>query len=380
MTLRNRRFAWLLALLAAFSLIAAACGDDDDETTDAGDTTEDTEAPEETDDGDDADAGDDAGDDGGDAGLSGEVIVSGSSTVEPVTARVAELFAADNPNVAISVDGPGTGDGFQIFCNGETDVSNASRAIKDEEAEVCEQNGIEWIELYVAIDGLSVITSNENDAIECLSFPDLYALLGPESTGFNTWSDANDLADELAADLGDEFGAVTTPYPDAPLVVSAPGEESGTYDTFLELALEEIADSRGQDAVARPDYQASPNDNVIVEAIAGTPTSLGWVGYSFVLENPGAIQALAVDGGGGCVEPTVETIESGEYPIARPLFIYVNAAYADEKPELAAFIDLYLADEGVAMVGEAGYVDIPAADLETARSTWADRTTGRVFS
>jgi phosphate transport system substrate-binding protein len=357
----RRKWFSLLALLAVLALFAAACGGGD--TSAEGDEAADT------------DGGDPAADAAG-GELGGEVIVSGSSTVEPISARNAEKFAADNPNVAISVDGPGTGDGFEIFCNGESDVSDASRAIKAEEIEACEANGIEFIELKVAIDGLSVISSTQNDAIECLSFLDLYALLGPESTGFDNWSDASDLATELEGELGEEYGTSNAPYPDAPLVVSAPGEESGTFDSFVEIALAAIAEERGQVDEPRPDYQASPNDNVIVEAIAGTPTSLGWVGYAFVQANPGAVQALSVDGGDGCVETTEETISSGEFPIARPLFIYVDPARVEQKPELEAYIDFYMSELGFASVNEVGYIDLPMDEIEATRAVWESRETG----
>ncbi|HEX9683326.1 MAG TPA: phosphate ABC transporter substrate-binding protein PstS family protein [Acidimicrobiales bacterium] len=353
MSHRVRRPRGLVALLVALTLIAAACGSDDGPGIDAG------------------------GDTGGDSStLSGEVVVSGSSTVEPISARNAEKFAAANPSVAISVDGPGTGDGFEIFCSGESDVSDASRAIKDEEIEKCTANGIEFIELKIAIDGLSVITSTANDQIDCLSFLDLYALLGAESIGFGSWTEANDLAAELASELGEEFGAGHAPYPDAPLVVSAPGEESGTFDSFVEIALEGVAEARDQDPNPRPDYQASPNDNVIVEAISGTPTSLGWVGFAFVAANPDAVKAIAVDGGGGCVEPTPETIASGEFPIARPLFIYVNKAKAEANPSLQAYIDFYMSEAGLASVSEVGYVDLEASVIEATRSAWDGRVTG----
>lgn len=357
------RTKWLnaLALVAALALFATACGGG----TETAQETDGTGAVE-------------GGSDGGDGdGLTGEVIISGSSTVEPISARNAEKWAAGNPNVAISVDGPGTGDGFEIFCNGESDISDASRAIQAEEIETCEANGIEFVELKVAIDGLSAITSTENDVVDCLSFTDLYALLGAESTGFDNWSAANDLAAELEGSLdAAEFGAVHTPYPDAPLVVSAPGEESGTFDSFVEIVLEGIAEERGQEPEPRPDYQASPNDNVIVEAIAGTPTSLGWVGYAFVQANEGAVKALAVDGGDGCVEPTPETIADGSFPIARPLFIYVNKAKAEEEPALADYVDFYMSDEGLASVTEVGYVDLEPSEIDRARQAWEDRETG----
>ena len=173
------------------------------------------------------------------APVTGTLTISGSSTVEPITSIVAEDFQAMNPGVDYTVDGPGTGDGFALFCNGETDISDASRKIKDEEAAACADKGIHYVELKIGIDGISVITSPANDAVTCLSFLDLYALLGPESQSFAKWSDANALAGELAS--LDGFGDSHAPYPDAALEVTAPGEESGTYDTFVEFAITKIA-------------------------------------------------------------------------------------------------------------------------------------------
>jgi phosphate transport system substrate-binding protein len=342
----------LVGTIAALSLVLAACGGDgesDDVTT--------TNASED-------------GVTTGNGGDSGQIVVSGSSTVEPITARVAEAFGGMNTGVAISVDGPGTSDGFVLFCNGETDISDASRAITDEEVATCQGNGVEPIEIKVAIDGLSVLTSTNNDAVTCLAFTDLYALLGIESTGFANWSDANELAAEL--------GAPNAPYPDAPLSVTAPGEESGTFDSFVEIVLEDIAEERGQDPNPRPDYVASPNDNVIIEGISSNDTSLGWVGYAFFVENQEVVKALAVDGGEGCVEPTPETIASNEYPISRPLFIYVDANKLDAKPELVEFVDYYLSDEGLAEVGNAGYVDLTAEEIDEWRANWEARTVGKV--
>ena len=320
-------------LIAVIGLVAAACGSSDD----------------------------------GGGGSSSGIFVSGSSTVEPVSALNAESFNAQNPDVGITVEGPGTGDGFKKFCAGETDVSDASRQIKDSEIEACAAAGVEFIELLFAIDGLSVLTSTNNTAVSCVSFTDLYALLGPESIGFGKWSDANDLAAQLEG--------TNAPYPDAELVVSGPGEESGTYDSFVEIVLEETAEERGEEAVTRPDYTASPNDNVIIEGISGSDTSLGWVGYAFYLANQDKVSALEVDGGDGCVGPTPETIANGSYPIARPLFIYVNKAKAADKQVLSDFIDFYLSDEGLVNVDQAGYIRL--ADYTPVRTIWEDRTTGR---
>ena len=339
----------LLALTFVVALVAAACGDSSNGTT--------------------------AGTRGtsGGGSLSGSVNISGSSTVEPISARVAELFAGQNPAVAISVEGPGTGDGFALFCSGQTDISDASRRIKDSEAEACAEAGIEWIELNVATDGLSVLTSLDNDFATCLGTADLYALLGPESIGFDSWSDANDLAAEL--------GAAHAPYPDEALTVTAPGEESGTFDTFVEFLLdgvaggEDYAETRGAESV-RPDYVASANDNTIIEGIAGSKGSLGWVGFAFFLSNQDRVKALAVDGtnDGTCVVPTPETIADGTYPFSRPLFIYVNADAAANKPEVEAYVDLYLSEEGLTTVDETGYVRL--ADYGPTLTAWENRTTG----
>lgn len=346
MSIRSRRLK-IVAALSALALLAGACGGSDNPL--------------------------DQNDPEGGGGASGSIAISGSSTVEPISGANAQKFSAENPDVAITVDGPGTGDGFALFCEGKTDISDASRPIKlDEEAPICEENGIEFIELKVGIDGISVLTSPENDQVTCLSFADLYALLGPESEGFTNWSDADD--------IGNELKAPGAPYPDVPLVITAPGEESGTFDSFIELVLEGIAvDERGiseDGPFVRPDYQASPNDNVIIEGIAGNPTSLGWVGYSFYEQNTDTVKALEIDGGDGCVAPTTDTIASAEYPISRYLYVYVNAAKAEESQALQDFVEFYLSDEGIATVAEVGYVNLHDDDLTTSRQVWADRETG----
>ncbi len=353
----------IIAGALALGLFVAACGDDDD---DGADTTAAASEP--------ADEPADGGD------LSGSIFVSGSSTVEPISIAVGNEFADQNPSVAITVEGPGTGDGFAKFCNGETDISDASRPIKGEEVENCEANGIEFIELEVAVDGLSVITSAENTAVECLSFVDLYALLGPDATGRNNWSDATAQADEIATTVTD-LGAVNTPFPDAALTVTAPGEESGTFDSFVEIVIEEVGDAVGaEDANVRPDYTASPNDNVIIEGIAANPTSLGWVGYAFVEENLDVVKALQVDGGEGCVEPTPESIASGEFPIARSLYIYVNTAKIAENPTLEAFVDFYVTDGITTLVGtgegQVPYVPLAADALAATQAVWENKETG----
>jgi phosphate transport system substrate-binding protein len=306
-------------------------------------------------------------------GLSGEVVVSGSSTVEPISSLVAENFRSENPGVNMSVDGPGTSDGFELFCNGETNISDASRPIDPEEIDACKKEGIDFIELKVAIDGISVLTSPENTEVECLDFKDLYALLGPESEDFDNWSDANDLADEV--------GAGHAPYPDAPLDITAPGEESGTYDSFAEIVLEDIAyEERGikeDDPVIRAKYQSSSDDNVIIQGIQGSDSSLGWVGFAFYENNADTVRAIPIaEEGDDCVEPTVESIGDGSYPIARDLFVYVNADDAANNEAVSAFIDYYLSDEGLAAVSDTGYVDQPEDEIGATVEAWKAQETG----
>lgn len=296
------------------------------------------------------------------------ITISGSSTVEPISSIVLEDFVAANDGVDGSVDGPGTGDGFALFCTGETDISDASRQIRDEEIAACEENGIDYVELTIAIDGISVITALDTP-MSCVSFGDLYALLGPESSGFDRWN----AADDLAAEIGSTFGEIHAPYPDADLVITAPGEESGTFDSFVELVIADVAEARGTDETTRPDYQTAAEDNVIVENVSASAGSLGWVGFAFADENRDALKLLAVDGGDGCVDATPETIASGEYPIARPLYLYVNTDEAAARPQLAAFVDYFLSDDGIAAVTEAAYVALEPDVLDETRAAWEGR-------
>ena len=305
------------------------------------------------------------------AALSGSVNISGSSTVQPISQGVAEAFNETNPDVAITVNGPGTGDGFKLFCKGETDISDASRAIKDEEKKLCSDAGIEYVELKVAIDGMSILTAKDDTvAPTCLSFADLYALTGPESEGFKNWKDAQPLATELKS---------TTQFPDAPLTISGPGEESGTYDYFVEQIVTPIATERklAEDKLAatRKDYQSSPNDNVIIEGIAGSEASLGWVGYAYAEENLDKVKFIQVaKDPGKCVDPTADTIASNEYPLSRNLFIYVNKARAASNPAVAAYVDFYLTEGTISSVNEdVGYIDLAPDVLAQSQSTWQGR-------
>jgi phosphate transport system substrate-binding protein len=318
--------------------------------------------------------------------LEGSVVVSGSSTVRPITDLVAEGFAAANPNVTVSVDGPGSTVGFELLCNGDIDIGDASRAIKDTELETCNGAGISPVELNVGIDGLAVITSTQNDALECLNFNDLYAIFGIESDDLRTWED-------IAAFAG-ELGSTTSAWPSGDIAITAPGDESGTWGSFIEITLQGIQDARaeaGNEAAAETDadgkivrrtrlpgdiYVASGDDNAIIEGVGGNPNGIGFVGFAYAINNADRVRMIPIDGGDGCVEPDHDTVASGTYPIARPLFIYPDTGRLDANGErynaaVKPFVDYYLSDEGIANVEGAGYVALAPEALEETRSAWA---------
>lgn len=352
-----------VSFLLALALLGGACGSSDSDSAESS-SSEATEAA----DGSESAATDatDATDVTADCGA-GTINVSGSSTVEPITTRAAELFEDVCGETSITVDGPGTGDGFKLFCSGETDISDASRAIKEKEQTLCEEGGIEYTEIKVAFDGIVVMTNPDNE-LSCVNFADLYALLGGESEGFETWQDA----EELAASLGS-----TTEYPEGDLEISAPGTESGTYDSFIEIVLEKTAEAQqGEEGAQfiRTDFSGNADDNVIIDGIAGSSTSLGWVGFAFADANKDVVKSLAVstDIDGECIEPSIETIADGSYPVSRSLYIYVNNDKLESNPALRSFVEFYMNEAYTESVtkafGESGYVELPADQLATSRS------------
>ncbi len=345
---RFHRLLVPIAVLCSFTLIAAACGDDDDDA-----------APSDT--GEETTTGDASG--GDIASVEGSVNISGSSTVEPVSAKVAELAEDAGSAIQVTVDGPGTGDGFAIFCEGETDISDASRAIKDEEAATCADNGINYVELKVAFDGIAVLTNPANESVTCLTFEQVYALMGPEAEGtVENWSDAD------------------ASLPDASFDISAPGPESGTYDSFIEIVLEGQAEENGieEEPFIRQDFSGNADDNVLIQGITGSDSSFGWVGFAFAEANADSVKIIEVDEGEGCVTPTIETIADGSYPVSRDLFIYVNTDKAAENPALASYVDFYLGDAYEEAVTQAfgdagGYVALPPDILAETRAAWEGR-------
>ncbi|MGQ0805955.1 MAG: substrate-binding domain-containing protein [Actinomycetota bacterium] len=315
---------------------------------------------------------------GGD--LSGEVSISGSSTVEPITSLVGELFAQDNPDVAVRVDGPGTGDGFQLFCGGEIDIADASRTIEEEEVAACETGGIAYTELPVAIDGLTVVVNKDSD-IKCMDAQQLYGLFGPESTG--SLADAQTLAEEL--------GSEADPLPEGDVEKFTPGPESGTYDSFIDLTYVDIMEERlaagsvpadktgtndeGEPEVTEPILSDGqfPNDNDIVQRVEGSETGIGFFGFAFFQENKEDLKAISIADPetGKCVKPSAKTIQKGTYPVSRTLFIYPNNAKATENPAVQAFVDFYMTGDNLdATVTEAGYVPLAKADRTESIDTW----------
>ena len=280
--------------------------------------------------------------------LSGTVAIDGSSTVFPITELVAEEFGIANPGVRVPVALSGTGGGFKLFCAGDTDINNASRPIKAEdegEGLACEANGIEFVELQVAIDGLTVVVNPANTWATCLTVDELKAIYGPDSAEDLKWSD------------------VRAGFPDDAVERYMPGADSGTFDYFTEVINGEV-DAATQFATTNED------DNVLVTGVAGDTDAIGFFGYAYFVENQDKLKAVAVDSGTGCVAPTEATINDGTYtPLSRPLFIYPNVSDSRERPELKAFVDYYLANTN-AFSTEVGYIAMPEAALANEVGEW----------
>jgi phosphate transport system substrate-binding protein len=271
------------------------------------------------------------------ATLSGTVKADGSSTVFPISEAVAEEFQKLHPDVRVTVGISGTGGGFKKFCAGETDISDASRAIKDSEKELCAKNGITYEEFTVAFDGLSVMVNPQNDWVDYLTVAELKKIWEPSST-VKTWKD------------------VRPNFPNEKIILVGADTDSGTFDYFTEVIV-------GEEKSSRSDYTASADDNVLVQAIAGEKYALGYFGYAYYVENPGKLKLVAIDSGKGQVLPSEQTINDGTYkPLSRPLFIYVNKASLENR-EVKEFINYYLTD-GKELVSKTGYVKMPDSVYE----------------
>jgi phosphate transport system substrate-binding protein len=274
--------------------------------------------------------------------LSGRLRVDGSSTVAPLMSLAAERFRTQEPRVRVTVGTSGTGGGFERFCRGETDLANASRPVKPEEEELCERNGVSFFELQVANDGISVVVNRENDWAACLTVEQLKRIWQPRSQ-VDDWRD------------------VDPRFPNEKLTLFGAGTDSGTFDYFTEAIV-------GEEGASRSDYTPSEDDNVTVRGVSGEKGARGYFGLSYLLANPGLVRGVAVDGGEGCVEPTVETVQDGTYkPLSRPLFTYVNEDALAEKPALDPFLTFVL-DNSAEIARGAKFVPMTAAQVEEART------------
>jgi phosphate transport system substrate-binding protein len=306
-----------LVVLLALVLVLAACGSDDN------------------------------GGSGGDgAGLSGTISVDGSSTVAPLTNAAGVAFNEDNPDVQIPVGTSGTGGGFKKFCAGETDMSDASRPIKEDdeaEAPACKKNGITYEEIQVANDGISVVVNKENDWAKCLTVEQLNKIWGPDAQGKVT-----------------NWNQVDPKFPDQKLTLLGPGTASGTFDFFTDQI-------NGEEGSSRSDYNASEDDNVIVQGVEGDKGGLGYFGLSYYEENKDKLNVVQVDGGDGCVTPSTETVQDGSYtPLSRPLFIYPSDKLL-ARPEGIAFVQYYV-DNSADIATQALFVPMTAAQLTESKN------------
>jgi len=289
---------------------------------------------------------------GGEEALSGTVEIDGSSTVYPITEAVAEEFNAAFRGVRVTIGVSGTGGGFKKFIAGETDISNASRPVKESELERMQAQGVSFIELPIAFDGVSVVVSPQNDWVDFLTTDELRMIWQPEST-VSKWSD------------------VRSEWPDRELHLYGPGTDSGTFDYFTEAI-------NGKSQLCRSDFTASEDDNVLVQGIAGDAEALGFFGYAYYAENRERLKIVPIDGGAGPVIPSADTINSGAYtPLSRPLFIYVASRSAAD-PAVDKFVHFYL-DNASKLAEEVGYVGLPVEIYDLVRQRFERKQVGTVF-
>jgi phosphate transport system substrate-binding protein len=324
------RLVLLLLALAVLALGAAGCGRDDDDEG-SGDTAADTATG--------------GGEDTTAEALSGTVEVDGSSTVGPLSIGAAEAFREEQPDVTINVGTSGTGGGFERFCAGETDISNASRPIdEEEEVPLCEEAGVEYTEFQVGVDAITVIANSENDWATCLTVDQLKKTWEPAAEGkIMNWNQ------------------IDPSFNDQALALAGPGTDSGTFDYFTD-------EINGEEGASRTDYTPSEDDNVIVQAVAGDPGGMGYLGFTYYEQNMETLKALEVDGGDGCVAPSVESARDGTYtPLSRPLFIYVkNESLA--KPEVHGFVEYFLTNS-IQLAEDNLFIPVPDEQVQTNLST-----------
>ena len=314
----------LAATLALLALLAAGCGRERPSDAAPSETLSEEEATEGF----------------GDVGLSGRVKADGSSTVAPLVSLAAERFREQEPGVKVTVGVSGTGGGFERFCAGETDLSNASRPIKDEEKQACAKENVRFRELHVANDGLTVVVHPDNDWAECLTVDQLRKIWEPGSK-VDSWKDVDES------------------FPDEDLQLFGPGTDSGTFDYFTDAIV-------GEEGASRSDYSATEDDNVIVNGVSGSKGGLGYLGLSYFEQNKAELKAVKIDGGDGCVEASVETVQDGSYkPLSRPLFAYARVDSLEEKLQVSSFLE-FLLDNQRALTR--GALFVPLTDEQVGRS------------
>ncbi len=277
-----------------------------------------------------------------DSGKGGEIDIDGSSTVYPITAAVAEDFDAVAGDVLVNVGFSGTGGGFEVFCAGETHVSNASRPVKQSELDACAENGIDDVlEIQVGIDALTVMVHPDNDFADCLTIEQLHEAF--RTDGADNWSELDDS------------------FPDRSIALYYPGTDSGTFDYFVEAIIEDVDEA----AYHRGDGTASEDDNVLAQGIGGDRDSIGYFGFAYFQDAGQSLKAASVDAGEGCVAPSFDAALDGSYPLSRPLFIYTRESFLAEHPDnpVLRFVEFYL-DNSTALVAEVGYVSLPADTLQ----------------
>jgi len=312
--MRHIRWFAVVAAVMAMALVGVACGSDG--------TSSDSSSP-------------------GAVAVSGDIRIDGSSTVGPLTEAAAEFFQGENPDVRVTVGISGTGGGFEKFCAGETDANDASREIEPDEEKVCTDNGVEWTKLQVANDGIVVVINPENTWAQSLTVDQLKTI----------WNEGSKI---------DNWNQVDPSFPDVPLELFGPGTDSGTFDYFT-------AAINGEEGISRTDYQATEDDNVAVQGVAGDKGGMAYFGLSYYEQNTDKLKAVAIDDGNGPVTPSTETVQSGEYaPLSRPLFIYPATA-ALQRPQMAAFMQFYL-DNAQRIAEQALFVPLTAEQLSASQA------------
>ncbi|MBP0016739.1 MAG: PstS family phosphate ABC transporter substrate-binding protein [Cyanobacteria bacterium SBLK] len=321
--------SWPIVTAIALSLTLAACGSDTASS----------------------------GDGGGEDGLSGDVLVDGSSTVFPISEAMAEEFQKENSKVKVTVGISGSGGGFKKFCAGETDISNASRPIKESEIKLCEEAGIEFVEIPVAFDGLSVVVNNDNDWAACLK---------PDELG-KMWEPA-------AEDTIDNWNQIRDDFPDETLSLYGPGTDSGTYDYFTDA-------THGTEGESRGDYTASEDDNVVVQGVQSDKGGLGFFGFAYYEENKDSLKVVEIENANGdCITPTSASIEDGTYnPLARPIFFYIKKDSLENNPAVKAFAEYQISGDNAELISEVGYVALPSELVSKIETRIEEAKTGSIF-